>query len=64
MKSVSRLFRDWIFSNSLIVIFLLLAGSMLVLTPEEQKFCGHCMTFAFLAGLFSIPIDLLLWVNM
>ena len=49
MKSVSRLFRDWIFSNSLIVIFLLLAGSMLVLTPEEQKFCGHCVTFAFLA---------------
>ena len=45
MKSVSRLFRDWIFSNSLIVIFLLLAGSMLVLTPEEQKFCGHCVTF-------------------
>ena len=49
MKSVSRLFRDWIFSNSLIVIFLLLAGSMLVLTPEEQKFCGHCVTFVFLA---------------
>ena len=49
MKSVSRLFRDWIFSNSLIVIFLLLAGSMLVLTPEEQKFCGHCVTFSFLA---------------
>jgi hypothetical protein len=50
MKSVSRLFRDWIFSNSLIVIFLLLAGSMLVLTPEEQKFCGHCVTFVFFSG--------------